>query len=111
MTVTDAAGDRPGGSEKAPAVAAFDDAAIRALVVRLARPTKAGGHVIERAAILAEGSHCGDIEAWILQHGGHPEAPAAARAATGLYAERQTAAGARPGAPAVRYLLPAGALG
>jgi hypothetical protein len=36
-----------------------DDDEIRAVVTRLARPHPAGGEVIERAAILAEGSDAG----------------------------------------------------
>ncbi len=48
----------------------IDDAEIRAIVERLARPAKSGGHTIERAAILAEGANCGAIEAWIVRTGG-----------------------------------------
>lgn len=51
----------------------MDETAIHALVTRLARPGDAGGHVIERAAILAAGSDCTAIEAWILAHAGKPE--------------------------------------
>lgn len=83
----------------------LDGAAIRDLVIRLARPTRTGGHVIERAAILAEGSRCGDIEAWIVHHGGEPEMPPV-RVGRGLHADR----GDRPGGAPTRYLLPAGAL-
>ena len=50
----------------------IDDAEIRAIVERLARPAKSGGHTIERAAILAEGANCGEIEAWIVRNGGEP---------------------------------------
>jgi hypothetical protein len=80
---------------------------VQQLVMRLSRPTPGGGHVIERAAILAEGSHFHEIEAWILAHGGKGEAipPAVGR---GLLSDRVAS---RPSPPPVRYLLPAGALG
>lgn len=100
----DAASEPPDTDRPEPRSTLEDDA-IQALVARLARPTKAGGHVIERAAILAEGSHCGDIEAWILRRGGQAEAPPV-RVGTGLYADR----GGQPGGPPTRYVLPAGAL-
>jgi len=48
---------------------------IRAIVVRLARPDGQGAAVIERAAIMAEGGPAGEIEAWIIAHGGQPETP------------------------------------
>ena len=51
------------------------DSAIRAAVIRLARLDGEGGAVIERAAIVAEGLPAAEIEAWILAHGGEPEAP------------------------------------
>jgi hypothetical protein len=97
----------PAEAEAAPAPArsTIDDTGIQDLVTRLARPTKAGGHVIERAAILAEGSHCGDIEAWILRHGGEAEMPPV-KVGSGLHADR----GGRPGGAPTRYVLPAGAL-
>ncbi len=54
-------------------IEAMDDVAIHALVTRLARPREAGGHVIERAAIVAAGPDRAAIEAWILAHAGTPE--------------------------------------
>ncbi len=61
----------------------LDDAAIRGVVDRLARPDGAGGRVIERAAILAAGSDSAAILARIEAHDGRPEAvtPAATAAA------------------------------
>lgn len=88
-----------------------DDDDIRAVVRRLSRPSP-GGYVIERVAVLAEGSNFDEIEAWILEHGGTPEAaaPKARKGGGGLYAERSEAAEAERGTAASRYVLPPGAL-
>lgn len=86
--------------------AALDDDAIRAVVTRLARPRADGGHIIERAAILAAGGEAATIEGWILAHAGQPE-QITAPFETGLHAgrfEHQRAASPR------RFLLPPGAL-
>jgi hypothetical protein len=89
----------------------IDESTIREIVVRLARPTASGGHAIERAAILAEGSHCGEIEAWIVRQGGEPRTSAAAAAGRrGLHAERLDARGSPAGAPPTSYLLPGASL-
>jgi hypothetical protein len=85
-----------------------DDARIRAVVTRLARRRAEGGHVIERAAILAAGSDSAAIETWILDHAGRPEQPASTTA-TGLHAHRLTSASASNRSPR-RFLLPPGAL-
>jgi hypothetical protein len=82
------------------------DGAIRAVVVRLARPAGAGGTVIERAAIIAEGSNARAIEAWIVAHGGEAEEVVAASSGAGLYGSRTTGRQRSP----LRYTLPAGAL-
>src|SRR3954452_7005557 len=86
------------------------EGAVRAAVIRLARPDGEGGAVIERAAILAEGTPAAAIEAWIVDHRGEPEIPPTGAPAPGLY-------GLRPDRPAVgdrrgprRYVLPATAL-
>jgi hypothetical protein len=84
----------------------LDDDTIRATVIRLARPRADGGHVIERAAILAAGGDAATIESWILAHAGQPEEMAAS-VGTGLHAgrfEHERAALPR------RFLLPPGAL-
>jgi hypothetical protein len=83
-----------------------DDDVIRELVVRLARPHRSGGTVIERAAILAEGADFDAVMTWILAHDGTPEAAVAPRVGGGLH-------GARSGGvdqTARRFLLPPGAL-
>ena len=88
----------------------MDDSSSEKIVRRLARPRPAGGHVVERAAVLAEGPHCADIEAWILSHGGEAEEVGADDEHDGgIFAARSTLT--RPGAhhPA-RYVLPAGTL-
>lgn len=83
------------------------DDAIRALVVRLSRPHRSGGDVIERAAILAEGAHSKAIIRWILDHDGRPEARVTAAAADGgLYGSRRASAQPAPQS----YVLPVGAL-
>jgi hypothetical protein len=90
----------------------IDESAIRKTVTRLARTNASGGQTVERAALLAEGSDFGAIEAWILARGGEPEIPGAGAAASGgLHGVRVDAGRRRAasGAP-VRYLLPAGAL-
>lgn len=94
----------------------IDDAAIREIVARLARPTASGDHTIERAAILAEGPNCGDIEAWIARMGGQPQAPAPGsrghRGGRGLHADRADARSALGSTAApTRYVLPAALLG
>lgn len=90
----------------------MDDDSIRAVVRRLSRPAP-GGHVIERVAILAEGSHFDAIEAWILENGGQPEATAtpAPRGGGGLHADRRAAAETQRAAKIARYVLPPDALG
>ena len=83
------------------------DAEVRAAVIRLSRPDGDGGAVIERAAILAEGTPAAAIEAWIIDHGGQPEAPLIAAAAPGLYGlrpDRPTFGGQRQPR---RYVMPA----
>jgi hypothetical protein len=84
------------------------DDAIRAVVVRLSRPHASGGDVIERAAILAEGSDADAIISWILARSGRPEAVSAPAPARGLHGSRLTSRAAAHHPP--RYVLPAGAL-
>lgn len=90
----------------------MDDAAIRSLVVRLARPHPSGGDVIARAAILAEGADFAAVLRWITAHAGVPEeAPAAdARSAMGLHGSRTTGSGEAGIVPARRFVFPPGAL-
>lgn len=87
-----------------------DDAAIRALLMRLARPHASGGQVVERATLLAEGADFPAIIDWITDHAGMPEASDAAAVKRGLHGARtSTATAAEPSKPA-RYVLPAGTL-
>lgn len=89
----------------------IEETTIRAIVVRLARPSGSGTHIVERAAILAEGSYCAEIEAWILREGGEPCSDATApQGRGGLHAERANARSARVSAAPARYVLPASAL-
>jgi len=88
----------------------IEEKAIRAIVVRLARPSGSGTHTVERAAVLAEGSDCAEIEAWILRAGGEPCSDATVSQGRGLYAERANARSAPVGSAPARYVLPASAL-
>ena len=80
------------------------------MVKRLARPHRSGGEVIERAAILAEGSDFTTVVAWIEAHDGQAETAVAAAAKGGLYAARGHESAAGGSSPALRYILPRGAL-
>jgi hypothetical protein len=86
-----------------------EEDAIRSIVVRLARPHKSGGNVIERAAILAEGGDFADILTWITDHDGLAETAAAPKRGGGLHGSH-FGDEARTGAVPQRYVLPAGAL-
>jgi hypothetical protein len=87
-----------------------DDGEIRAAIIRLCRPDGYGGAIIERAAIVAEGTRAAAIEDWILSHGGEPEAPVSAAVRPGLYDGRTDGQRLlRTRAPR-RYVLPAEAL-
>lgn len=89
----------------------MDDDAIRTLVTRLARPHAAGGVVIERAGILAEGADFGAVMAWIVAHGGEAEAPASAPASGGgLHGGRLNRGGTAQAPLPLRFVLPPGAL-
>jgi hypothetical protein len=91
----------------------MDDADIRSLVTRLARPHPSGGAVIERAAVMAEGADFHEVMKWIESHGGKPEetTPVAGRGTRhGLHGARlNDSSGAASGVPR-RFVLPPGAL-
>jgi hypothetical protein len=89
----------------------MDETAIRAIVVRLARPIGSGAHTIDRAALLAEGPDCAEIEAWIVREGGEPHVAAAPPRGRGLHADRGHARSSPAGAVPARYVLPTSALG
>ncbi len=86
----------------------LDEPQIRALVVRLARPHASGGRVVERAALLAEGADFDATVAWILRHGGEPEASTPVATRGGLYGSRSDSA--RATGATRRFVLPPGAL-
>lgn len=87
-----------------------DDHAIRSLVARLARAHPSGGSVVERAAIVAEGADSRAVVAWIVDHGGTPEAAVPTSRRRGLHGALVHAdGGSEPRTPS-RYVLPAGAL-
>ena len=87
----------------------MDDDGIRALLKRLARPHRGGGHTVERAAILAEGVDALQVVAWIEAHDGVPEAPSSSGSGRGLHGSRLDGPGNVPARPR-RFILPAGAL-
>jgi hypothetical protein len=89
----------------------MDDDAIKTLVRRLARPHPSGGTVIERAAIVAEGTGSEEVLAWVLAHGGTPEAVVAQTSTRrGLHGMRTDAVGEAQSRSPSRFVLPAGAL-
>jgi hypothetical protein len=92
-----------------PRPAPRSDAATREVVGRLARRHPSGGTVIERAAILAEGADSTAVVAWVIAHGGQPEA-AVVSTKRGLHSPRLLDDPAAAGRPPLRYVLPAGAL-
>ncbi len=81
--------------------------AIAVLVKRLARPHPSGGTAIDRAVILAEGTHSRAILAWIAEHGGTPDSTLPHPPNNGLHSRSQGAGVERQAAPARRYILPA----
>ena len=88
----------------------MDDDAILTLVRRLARPHASGGAVIERAAILADGSDFASVIAWIAEHDGEPEAGLAPVSTHGLHGSPLSGPGGEQRRPPLRYVLPAGTL-
>jgi hypothetical protein len=87
------------------------DDPIRAVVIRLSRPNRAGGSVIERAAIMAAGGDATAILEWILAHDGQPETAIAGASGGGLHGARFQGSGAGESRTPLRYVLPAGTLG
>jgi hypothetical protein len=87
------------------------DEDIRALVQRLSRPTPSGGRVIERAAIMAEGSHSAAILDWLEAESWTPEesAPSASErsGSGGLHGLRREADRGRARASAPRRYVSA----
>jgi len=87
-----------------------EDDDIRRLVTRLARADPSGGTVIERAAILAEGTDVAAVMEWILAHGGKPQAVVESSARRGLHGPRLQTSGLSANRPPSRFVLPPGAL-
>jgi hypothetical protein len=87
-----------------------DDDAIRALVIRLSRPHRSGGEVIERAAIMAAGADSTAVIAWITDHAGVPETAAATAPRLGLHGSRLGGGSDTESRAPLRFVLPAGAL-
>jgi hypothetical protein len=87
-----------------------DDDAIRLLLNRLARAHPSGGTVIERAAIVAEGTGSEEVLTWMIAHGAEPEAPVATPARRGLHGSDLHARGGSGRSVPSRYILPPGVL-
>ncbi len=85
------------------------EAAIRAAVRRLSRPDGHGNAVIERAAIVAEGTPSAAIEAWVIDNGGRPDVVELSRPTEGLHRFRRDTPSLGGQTPR-RYVLPAAAL-
>jgi hypothetical protein len=88
-----------------------DDSAIQALVARLARAHPSGGHIVERAAIVAAGADSHAVMTWITDHGGIPEAAEATSQRHGLHGALRHAGGGSESQTPSRFILPAGAFG
>jgi purine nucleoside permease len=86
----------------------MDDSEINALVTKLSRPHSSGGVVIERAAILAAGSDFPAVMDWITAHAGTPDTAGAATRHRGLHGSHFSERA--PSTPALRFVLPVGAL-
>jgi hypothetical protein len=95
---------------KRAASESIDEDAIRALVIRLSRPHRSGGEVIERAAIMAAGADSAAVIAWIVDHAGVPEAAIAKAPERGLHGSRLSSGGEAQSKAPLRFVLPAGAL-
>jgi hypothetical protein len=87
-----------------------DDAEIRALVTRLARPHPSGGDVVERAALLASGGDFAAVLAWIADRAGVPEELAPEAPRRGLHGPRLGLSGGTGPRTPTRFVLPAGTL-
>ncbi|MEA2265784.1 MAG: hypothetical protein QOE27_1367 [Solirubrobacteraceae bacterium] len=87
-----------------------DDDAIRLLLKRLARAHPSGGTVVERAAVLAEGTGSDDVLAWMMAHGAQAEASAPVSGRHGLHGADRYATGPNTSSAPSRYILPPGAL-
>lgn len=88
----------------------MDEEAIRAVVMRLSRQHPSGGRVIERAAVVAEGSDSSTILDWITSHDGKPEDQPAETSAGGLHRGRLDGSRLATSSTPRRYLLPPGIL-
>lgn len=89
----------------------MDDSEIKTLISRLSRPHPTGGVVIERAALLANGSDFPKLIDWITAHAGRPDAvPVASARGGGLHGARFSGQERNGASAPLRYVLPNGAL-
>ena len=87
-----------------------EDDPVRAIVMRLSRAHPAGGHTIERAAIMASGTDSRAILAWIDAHAGEPEAREPTAVGSGLHSSRLSDRSVADTRQPLRYRLPPSAL-
>jgi hypothetical protein len=80
------------------------------VVSRLSRRHPSGGWVIERAAVMAEGSDSMAMERWVTDHGGQPEQRPLSNTSGGVHERVAEGSGGGDGLPPQRYVLPPGAL-
>jgi hypothetical protein len=80
---------------------------IGAVVRRLSRPHASGGMVIERSAILAEGSDSAAILSWISDHDGVADSTVAPSRSSGLHGTRENVGVGQHVSSARRFVLPA----
>lgn len=83
---------------------------IQALVTRLARPHPSGGHVVERAALLASGGDFAAVIRWIDDHAGVAEAISPHPSRRGLHGPLIALADDAESRNPARFVLPAGSL-
>ena len=88
----------------------MDDIQIKAMVRRLSRPHLSGGVVIERAAILADGTDSRAVMEWIAAHAGRPEVAAVQGPRRGIHGVRLRETTSTSEATPLRFVLPADAL-
>lgn len=95
--------------EQAPAVEPAPAEAIRDRVARLSRPAPGGRRVIERAAIVAEGTGAAVIFDWLAAASWEPEdvpASSSGSAGSGLHGMRRESGRGNPPRAPRRYVSP-----
>ena len=87
----------------------MDELEIKSVVTRLSRPHSTGGVVIERAAIMADGTDFPAVIDWIVAHAGTPDTAVSGTSRRGLHGSRLNDRTLTTSQPS-RFVLPSGAL-